>query len=226
MSCNNYLSPYTCYSTCYTGCGTSCWPVSCCNPCTTISCNPASTVVCPNPCNPCPTIIYSATVGTTIAIPSGGGEIPGGSTIPAGSTTVPAGTVTVITPYLNVISFQGGITVLNGFFTVPCSGQYLITTVGCFTTAGTTTAGDFRKLYIYSVDHVSGLVTLQAEESVVPIPTGPNGTTTGHTCLNLSYIVDLKANDRVFIAARQVTQLGDTTVVNLSANTRTAIKRL
>lgn len=176
-------------------------------------------------CNSCPTIVYSATIDTVIAIPSGGSEIPNGTIIPTGSTAIPSGTVTIINPYRNIISFQGGITVLNGFFTVPCDGQYLVTIIGCFTTAETTTDGDFRKLYIYAIDHVSGRVTLQAEASSIPVPIGTTGITTGHTCLNLSYIVDLKAKDRVFVATLQVTQVGSTTVINLSANTRVVIKR-
>ena len=193
-----------------TYCQSGCAP----NLCASV-CQPAC-----NPCLPiCQNVTYIANTGTITLVPSGGGQIPSGSIILPGSTTVPAGTVTPITTFLNTDIFLGGITVNNGFFTIPIGGQYILSVDGCFTPAGTTSASDVRRLLIYKVNAITGLVTLIAEDSRTPA-------TTVNTCINLTSIADLKANDRVFFAATQTTATGSVTILDLSPRSRVAITKI
>ncbi len=180
----------------------------------------------PNAVNSCPTIIFGASTGTTIPIISKGVEIPSGTFIPDSSTTVPNKTVTVIKPLLNILSFQGNINVDNGFLTVPTSGQYLASSSAYFSNIDITfTEGDNIALYLYKVDHYSqpqGLVTLIAKSTAVPIPP----IYTAYTCLSLSFIVDLKGNDRIFFAVTQLTQTGDIIDLNLSSKSSVQVRRI
>lgn len=219
-NCNNISNHCTDYSTPQNCCWTTTYYNSC-NPCNTNSSN----IICCNPCNPpttpppnpCPTIFYSASTGVPISVPSGGMDIPPGTIIPTGSTVVPAGTVTLINVYNNLISLQGNIIVSNGFFTVPCRGQYLITATASFDPAVANITSDYRNLYIYKVNNTNGLVTLVAETSAAVVTSTP-------TIVNLSFIADLSAHDRIFIAVRQTN--GGTVPINLNGNSRVAIKRL
>jgi hypothetical protein len=178
----------------------TCYPN--CNPCYTTcytACQPACTQVCPAPCPApqCPPVSYITNAATPTNIPSGGTVIPVGTTIGTGITTVPAGTVTVINGYTGAPSTNsGGVIANNGFFTIPVAGRYQVSADVCFDTVATTLASDLREVTIYKVDNATGLVTLQAIDSRVPIATVP-------TCVNIATTVDFAANDRVFIAARQ-----------------------
>jgi hypothetical protein len=194
---------HLCYMSCLTYSDLSCWPNN----------------------RPSTDIIFAATTGTSIVVVSGGTEIPVGTFIPRNSTNVPANTVTVIRPFLNLTSFRGGITLDNGFFTVPCDGQYLVTLLAPFSNTAITGVNDYRALYIYKVDFYTqpqGLVTLVAKATTSPLLSSQ----VSSTDLTLSYIVNLRANDRIFVAATQFTREGDETNVNLSHNTRIAITRL
>jgi len=53
-----------------------------------------------------------------------------------------------------------------------------------------------RELYIYKVDGSTGVISLIASDS-------RNAATIGTTNITLTTVADLKANDRIFIAASQ-----------------------
>lgn len=173
-----------------------------------------------------PEIIFEASTGTPITLVTGGMDIPVGTVIPPNSTTVPPNTVTVIKPFLNLRSFRGGISLNDGFFTVPADGQYLITIMATFMNPPLVSQIiDYRALYIYKVEYRSqpqGVVTLVAKATT--ISTLPFQV--ANTDLTLSYIANLKANDRIFMAARQVTRDGDNSTITISQNTRVAIRRI
>ncbi len=188
MSSNNYLSYYGSYYGC--------------NPCQTTQCQPA----CPAPCQPtassCPNITYVNGIASATVIVSGGAPIPVGTVIVPGTTTVPAGTVTVINGYTGAPTSNSGCIIQNnGFFTAPVAGRYIIAANVCFVAPTVVASTDSRVLYIYRVDAVTGVVSLLAVDSRLPITSLP-------TCINLTTVVDLNCNDRIFVAATQLSATG------------------
>jgi hypothetical protein len=233
MSSTNYTSYYNPYSTtyccktcnpckikCETSCQTPCqtvqyvsYPNYCQQPCQQYVCAPAC------PPAPCPNITYITYIATSTTIPSGGTSIPIGTIIPAGTTTVPTGTVTVINGYTGApTTNDGGVISNNGFFTMPIAGRYIITGNICFATPASVSATDFRELYIYTVNAVTGLVTAIADDSRSPISGSP-------TCINVAADASFAAGDRVFLAARQSTSTG-ATIDTVAATGRLAIVRV
>ena len=229
MSCNNFLSCSSqghqgiyngasyynrngC-SSCKQQCSCkTCQPVCCqphCQPQCQIQCQPQCVIACPAPCptpcpTPCPNVTFITNIATPTAVVTGGTLIPtassnppGSTIIPAGSTTVPVGTVTVITGYTGTPSTNiGGVLSNNGFFTIPCTGRYVISADICFAAATVAPTTDFREVSIYRVDATTGIVSLLAIDSRTPIIGSP-------TCINVATVADLRAGDRIFIAARQ-----------------------
>ena len=194
--CNSYTTYYDrCNRNCYEACN------PCYNPCYTTTNNN-------NCCPPTPTppvnnvVSYIAGIPTANAIPSGGAAIPNGTIIPAGSTTVPAGTVTPITGYTGTpVNNQGGISLSNGFFTVPIAGRYAVAAYICFAATDIVFGTDLRAVSIYRVDALTNATSQIATDARVPI-TGSN------TCVNISTVAELNAGDRIFVAARQVNAAG------------------
>lgn len=142
-------------------------------------------------------VAYVTAIQTATSVVSGGTAIPVGTIIPNGDTTVPIGTVSTITGYTGVPSTNvGGIVQTNGFFSIPCAGNYNIIANICFSATGGALAADSRIVEIYKVDSLTGLVTSLAIDSRVPI-------SDANTCINVAATDYFRAGDRVFIAARQ-----------------------
>lgn len=180
---------------------------------------PTPTPICPVPTPVCPIVTYITNIASSTAILSGGTSIPAGTVIPTGSTAVPAGTVTVVNGYTGApIKNEGGIIPNNGFFTVPVAGRYIISSNQCFNSVATVASTDVREVYIYKVEASTGLVTMIADDSRTPIAGSA-------TCVNVSSVVDLAANDRIFIAVRQ-TNVAATTIDTVAASGRLAIARI
>lgn len=191
MSTNNYLSYYNSYYG---------YP-------STSGCNPCQTTTCMTPCQPitntCPNITYINGIASATTIISGGAPIPVGTVIIPGTTTVPAGTVTVINGYTGSPTTNSGCIIQNnGFFTVPTAGQYIITANVCFATSTVVAPTDSRVLYIYRVNAVTGLVTLMAIDSRLPVMGLP-------TCINLTTTDNFNSNDRIFVASTQLSSTGE-----------------
>jgi hypothetical protein len=168
---------------------------------------------------PCPNITYINGIASATTIISGGAPIPVGTVIIPGTTTVPAGTVTVINGYTGAPTTNvGGIIQNNGFFTVPTSGRYIIAADVCFVAPTLVSATDSRVLYIYSVNAITGLVSLLAVDSRLPIMGLP-------TCINLTAIADLTCNDRIFVAATQLSATGES-VSTIAGTGRISITRI
>lgn len=201
-------SDYTGYPRCYT------------NP-TVNNNNSSCQYQCPQPPTPtpvCPTITYITTIASSNSIVSGGGPIMQGTIIPAGSTTVPANTVVVINGYTGAPSTnQGGILPNNGFFTLPVAGRYFIGANICYGSVPVTTTADIRETFIYKVDGVSGVVSAIAVDSRIPIQGAS-------TCVEVSTVENFSANDRVFIAVRQLSPISP--VDTVPGNGRLSITRL
>ena len=193
-----------------------CQPVCCqvqCQPQYQPQCQPQCVIACPAPCPapcpipcpaPCPNVTFITNIATPTAVVTGGMLIPtasstppGSTIIPTGSTTVPVGTVTVITGYTGTpLTNVGGVLSNNGFFTIPCTGRYVIAANICFAAATVSSATDFREVSIYKVDATTGIVSLLAVDSRSPIIGSP-------TCVNVATVADLRGADRIFVAARQ-----------------------
>ena len=212
MSCS---SNPCCYNTNTNKCNPCCYSTKCtpvCNP----VCNPACTPVCspynaynvcnpiyiqPTPPTPVTSVAYITNSATQTAVPSGGAMIPEGTIIPFGSTTIPVGTVTVITGFTAAPTTNyGGVSINNGFFTVPIRGSYIVAANICFESVAAVAPTDLRELLIYRVAASTGLVTLIAADSRLPI-------VGSSTCINLSTAVHLETGDRLFVAARQINAL-------------------
>lgn len=175
MSSNNYPYNYG-YFPCYS-------KNSCYNPCQPIQCTPV--VYSQPPTNHCPAVSFITNITTGTVVPAGAGA--------------PTGTITPIlgysvTPSTNV----GGIIVnaINGQFTVPQSGRYVITAFIGFIETTTSIVGGTRQVYIYKVDGTTNALTLLAEDS-------RNAVTTGNTYVSIATTADLNSNDRIFVAATQ-----------------------
>lgn len=222
-SCNPCKTQCTCKIKCETPCQTVqyvSYPNYCQQPCAQTCQQYVCAPACPAPCpTPCPNITYITYIATATTIPSGGTSIPVGTIIPAGTTTVPTGTVTVINGYTGVpTTNDGGVIANNGFFTIPIAGRYIITGNNCFATPASVSATDFRELYIYTVNAVTGLVTVLADDSRTVISGSP-------TCINVAADANFGAGDRVFLAARQSTSTG-ATIDTVAATGRLAIVRI
>ena len=154
---------------------------------------------CPTPCpTPCSDVVYITEIPVAVVIPSGGIAIPTGTIIPAGTTTLPVGTLTLINGYgISPITNLGGITLNNGFFTVPVAGKYSLTTDVVFQPTSTVVPTDLRELFIYRIAAGTGVTTLLAVDTRVPVAGNP-------TAVNVSTGAYLNAGDRIFIAARQI----------------------
>lgn len=152
----------------------------------------------------CQKVTYINSIDTSTAIVSGGVPIPIGTVIIYGTTTIPSNTVTVITGYTGIPTNNSDfITVNKGFFSFKEKGRYLIETFNCFGTASTVASTDYRAMYIYRVNYITGLITLLAVDSRTPILNLP-------TCINLFTDINLDAGDQIFVAATQLTSTGET----------------
>lgn len=200
---SSYYGYYNC-TPCYTNsvCSTS----NGCQPACQLSYPPAcQPIICyqqPSCLSPPPEVYYITYVATSTSVISGGTDIPIGTTIAAGSTTVPTGTVTVINGYTgSPTKTSGGVTANNGFFTVPCTGRYAISTMVSFASVDTTTSSDLRQVYIYKVSVTDNVVSCIGSQNELPIASS-------NTVINVSTEDVLTAGDRIFIAVRQINSSG------------------
>lgn len=107
------------------------------------------------------------------------------------------------------------ITLSNGQFTIPISGQYLITTYIGFDDS--TTDNGTRQLYIYKINESSGVTTLVSSNN-------RNATTGYNTYISIATVVDITANDKIYFAISQVNST--TTTLSTMPDARFEINRL
>lgn len=152
--------------------------------------------------NRSPIVSYITNIPTVNSIFSGGTAIPAGTVIPSDSTTVPVNTVTVITGYTGLPSTNiGGVSLNNGFFTIPISGRYDAAALIGFASVASSLPTDLRSITIYHVNRTTGLVTILATSSQLPI-------VGSSTFINLATNGNFLAGDRIFVAARQINGAG------------------
>ena len=166
----------------------------------------------------CSNVSYITNIATASTVFSGGSSIPAGTIIPPGFFTVPANTVTVINGYTFPSTNEGCIILNNGFFTLPCSGKYIITANVCFSAVDSTIPSDVRVVTIYRVDAITGLVTILGTDSRSPI-------VGSSTCINISTNAELCNYDRIFVAVRQTNE-GGVPINTVAGSGRIAITKL
>jgi len=145
------------------------------------------------------TWITDITLPTTI--PFGGTPLPVSTNIPRSISILPPNTVSIINGYCRSTTRLGAISLENGFFTVPLSGNYIISGNVTFASVASTLSSDLRELYLYTVDNETGNVLLMAVSTEVPVAGN-------QTSLNVSTSFYLNDRDRVFMGVRQLNSLG------------------
>lgn len=158
--------------------------------------------LCPTPyygnCQPQPVIpsdiAFVADVVGPIAVAAGGAAIPPGTVIAPGSTIVPAGTVVPITSFGVPTTNIGNVSVNNGFITSPLTGRVGVSATVAFE-AATGALTDVRALYLYRVAAGTGVVSLLAAQTQIPV-------TAEETYINVATEALLGVGDRVFVAVR------------------------
>ena len=180
---NYYNRPY---NPCYTS---PLNPPGCVNPCPPVNVPP------PNPLCPNITVITSAITPFNIpSAPAGTAAVPvpiGATSIPNNSTITPINTQNLFNPEVNF----GGIsyTPVNGQFTVPVAGRYLVSATFSFASLET---GGIRDVYIYKVDAVTRVISLLAGDS-------RNAVAVGTTRVTITTVANLNVTDSIFFAAAQ-----------------------
>lgn len=209
---NSYYRSTLCNSPGAQVCVPFCTPSGTC--CNNICCQPALTA--PNLCGcPSPNLaisyIASPIPGTAVVVPTGGVEIP------VGSTTIPAlGSVTLIggftgnAPDVNT----GGITFNASTlqFTVPSNGVYMVSASLTFPITVPVISPYHIRLYIYKVNSVTGVISLVASQTAETTGTFP-------TTISVASQVPLGINDRIFFAVTQNSGV----VMNIATTTDTRI---
>lgn len=142
-------------------------------------------------------IAYVDDIVAPTTITAGGAAIAPGTVIAPGSTIVPAGTVTAVTGFGAPSTNIGGIVLNNGFLTIPITARVGLSATVTFDTAAAGALTDVRAVYLYRVAAGSGLVSLLAAQSQIPVTAEP-------THVNVATEALLSAGDRVFLAVRAV----------------------
>lgn len=158
----------------------------------TVSGSSCVNVACPSPDVPV-SYLASPLGGTAITVPTGGVEIP------IGSTTIPAGTVTVVTGFTGTPEVNIGSVAYNtstSQFTVYYPAVYLLTSSFTFPVTAATNIPFRVRLYIYKIDAATGVISLVGSTSTQTNDTSP-------ATITVATQAQLNRNDRVFFAVTQ-----------------------
>lgn len=163
----------------------------------------SSCFVMPMPTNNFNSITWVTDIALPTIVPSGGSPIPLTEIIPPTSTSIPPNSVTIISGFCGSPTKLGAITLSNGFFTLPLSGPYMISGNVTFVQVSSTSTSDLREIYLYYVEHKTGMITLLAVSNVRPVAGS-------QTSLSVATTAYLNERGRIFMAVRQTNVLGQT----------------